>query len=73
MTSPQPKSLQAVRNEQQEIRNDWQTHLRANESVYLANDAPPPQLYFLATIYFGHSKHANGKSPSGAAMAVSRG
>ena len=63
MTLPQPKSLQAVRNEQQEIRNDWQTHLRANESVYLANDAPPPQLYFLATIYFGHSKYASGKSP----------
>ena len=63
MTLPQPKSLQAIRNEQQEIRNDWQAHLRANESVYLANDAPPPQLYFLATIYFGHSKYANGKSP----------
>ena len=56
MTLPQPTSPRATRNE-------WQAHLRGNESMYLANDAPPRQLYFLATIYFGHSKYAYGKSP----------
>ena len=56
MTLPQPTSSQATRNK-------WQAHLRSNESIYLANNVPPPQLHFLATIYFGRSKYANGKSP----------
>ena len=56
MTLPQPTLSQATRTE-------WQAHLRSNESVYLANDAPPQQLSFLVTIYFGHSKYAHGESP----------
>ena len=70
MTLPQPKSLPAIRNEQQEIRNKWQAHLRANERVLQANSALPHQLHLLATVYFepsriggGLSGYAQGESP----------
>ena len=62
MTLPQPKSLPAIRNEQQEIRNKWQAHLRANESVLQANNAPPHQLHLLATVYFEPSRIGSGLS-----------
>ena len=46
----------------QEVRREWQTHLRANASLFQSNDAPPQQLHFLASLYFGHSTWAVGKS-----------
>lgn len=45
----------ARRKPLQEVRREWQTHLRSNASLFQSNGAPPPQLHFLASIYFGRS------------------
>ena len=46
----------------QAVETDWQTHLRDNERSFKSNEAPPQQLHFLASLYFGHSAWANGES-----------
>ena len=52
----------AQRKSQQEVQREWQAHLRANASLFQSNDAPPRQLHFLASLYFGRSTWAVGKS-----------
>ena len=55
MTAVQRKSLQ-------DVRSEWQAHLRDrdNAPLFQSHEAPPRQLDFLATIYFGYSKWAVG-------------
>ena len=46
----------------QAIQAEWQAHLRESARLFQSNEAPPSQLHFLASLYFGHSAWANGKS-----------
>ena len=39
----------------QELQKEWQDHLRRNADVFRANEAPPTQLHFLSSVFFGHS------------------
>ena len=39
----------------QELQKEWQDHLRRNADVFRANEAPPAQLHFLSSVFFGHS------------------
>ena len=48
MTTHQPQPFR-------EVNKEWQDHLRRNEDLFQANEAPPPQLHFLSSVYFGHS------------------
>ena len=55
MTLPQRKSPQ-------EIQSEWQARLRDNAPLLQSDKAPPQQLHFLASLYFGHSAWAVGES-----------
>lgn len=46
MTLVQKKSRQAIQTE-------WQAHLRNNAGLFQSDAAPPGQLHFLASLYFG--------------------
>ena len=46
----------------QEVRSEWQAHLRDNATLFQSSDAPSQQLHFLASLYFGYSRWAVGES-----------
>ena len=52
----------AERKSGQEVRSELQADLRDNAPLFQSYEAPPRQLYFLASIYFGCTKWAVGNS-----------
>ena len=52
----------------QEVKEEWQDHLRRNADLFRANEAPSPQLHFLSSVYFGHSMLALDGPPAAPLM-----